>query len=171
MSIDYFTQIWVSSLRIVVSMQDEIEALVMDAPKNEAYARCLFNNIIVSCIAEEKRKAIREYASGSSLTFSILNMTINPQTPKSKSTIQTETFAPLSLRFETPLSATVTYKKKEITISRIADFTLWFDDDDTMGTNLICVETKRIEHLSLAAGQCVGYMGINLRALNLYVVY
>ena len=163
-----------------VAMQKEIEFVVINYPKNEAFSRCLFNNIIVSCIAEEKRKAMGEYSAGSALpsrsspalTSKFSSMTMDPQTPPTRSSSTIETFTPLSLRFETPLSTTLMYKKKNITISGIAEFTLWFDDDDddddSMGTNFICVKVKKSSLLSQADGQVIASMGINRRVRTLY---
>jgi hypothetical protein len=40
-----------------------------------------------------------------------------------------------------------------------ADYSLWYDKDEPMGTNLLLVEAKRKSALSSVDGQLVAYMG------------
>ena len=91
-------------------MLNEIQFVVERSPKNEAYARCILNNILVCCVAEEKRLA----RSTAQIGFSTA---VRPTTP----TIEP---AELSLRFETNLKYPVTYKKETRTLSGLADYTL-----------------------------------------------
>ena len=76
-----------------------------------------------------------------------LTPTINPLEP-----------ADLCLRFETPLKHQVIYKEAR-TLSGIADYTLWYDDKESMGTNLVVVVAKKHQAISEAATQLVAYMG------------
>lgn len=57
------------------------------------------------------------------------------------------------------LNRLVTYKKEMCVLQGIADYSLWYDKDDSMGTNLILIEAKREGMLSMADGQLVAYMG------------
>ena len=77
-----------------------------------------------------------------------LTPTINPLEP-----------ADLCLQFETPLKHRVIYKKEARTLSGIADYTLWYDDKESMGTNLVVVVAKKHQAISEAATQLVAYMG------------
>ena len=84
----------------------------------------------------------------------------SPQTPQTLRS-SGETYAPLTLRFETPLtSPPVMYKKKRLVINGIADFSLWYDDDETMAINLVCVQMKKEGRVDEANGQVVAYMGM-----------
>ncbi len=67
--------------------------------------------------------------------------------------------AELLLRFETELAFPVNLKKEKRQLVEKADFTLWYDDEDSMGTNLVVVEAKCEGTTSLAAGQLIAYMG------------
>jgi hypothetical protein len=40
-----------------------------------------------------------------------------------------------------------------------ADYTLWYNDQETMGTNLIVVEAKRKYSAGTAIPQLIAYMG------------
>jgi len=75
-----------------------------------------------------------------------------PTTPSSDS-------ATLLLRFETKLNRLVTYKKEKRALQGIADYSLWYDEDEPMGTNLILIEAKREGMLSMMDGELVAYMG------------
>ena len=128
----------------------EIDFVVSGSPKNEASARCILNNILVCCVAEEKKLARSTAQTGSS-TASI-GPTLRPTTP-------TPEPAELSLRFETELKCVVTYKREARTLSGLADYTLWYDNTESMGTNLVVVEAKRLQAIEEAAAQLVAYMG------------
>lgn len=43
-----------------------------------------------------------------------------------------------------------------------ADYSLWYDKNELMGTNLLLVEAKKKGALSSADGQLVAYMGEQL---------
>jgi hypothetical protein len=124
---------------------------VNHSPKNEAYSRCIINNILICCVAEEKRLA-RSTAQIDSSTAASIDPTLRPTTPTTEP-------AELSLRFETNLKYLVTYKKEARTLSGLADYTLWYDDTESMGTNLVVIEAKRHQALDEAAAQLVAYMG------------
>lgn len=79
--------------------------------------------------------------------------------PTPRPTTPTTEPAELSLRFETNLKYRVTYKKETRTLSGLADYTLWYDDTESMGTNLVVVEAKRCQALDEAAAQLVACMG------------
>jgi hypothetical protein len=67
--------------------------------------------------------------------------------------------APVNLKFETELKYDVVFKNKPRTLSGIADYTLWYDDNEKMGTNLVVVEAKRLGGASTADEQLFAYMG------------
>ena len=117
---------------------------------SEALAQSQINNILIICIGEEKRLALQEYnrPNAAPLTQSLAR----PITPSSDP-------APLLLQFETKLNRLVTYKKEKRVLQGIADYSLWYDKDEPMGTNLILIEAKREGMLSMADGQLVAYMG------------
>jgi hypothetical protein len=123
---------------------------VKRSTKNEAYARCLLKNILICCVAEEKRVARLTVQKNSSTAASI--DPTRPSTP-------TPEPAELCLRFETALKYQVNYKKEPRTLSGIADCTLWYNDKESMGTNLVVAEAKPYQSLSEAAEQMVAYMG------------
>ena len=138
-------------------MQNEIDFVIRDSPENEAYARCLMNNIIVCAIGEEKRAAIATYDPPDQHTQSSSSSSSTPKKPAQKD----NTHAQLFLRFETPLEYPVIYKQQKRTLRGIADYSLWYDDDthDTTATNLIVMEAKRRGSASLGEGQMIAYMG------------
>ena len=111
---------------------------------NEALARTTINEILIVCMAEEKRHA------GS------INQekppTSRPMTPVPEP-------APLWLQYETKLSFVVTLKGEKRLLQGFADYSLWYDKDELMGTNLLLVEAKRKGGLASADGQLVAYMG------------
>lgn len=51
----------------------------------------------------------------------------------------------------------------------IADYSLWYDKDEPMGTNLILIEAKKRGMLSMADGQLVAYMGECITFSSAYV--
>lgn len=67
--------------------------------------------------------------------------------------------APLWLQYETKLSFVVTLKGEKRLLQGFADYSLWYDKDELMGTNLLLVEAKRKGGLASADGQLVAYMG------------
>jgi len=134
-------------------MLDETEFVVKKSKKNEAYACCILNSLLICCVAEEKRMASSIVQINSSTAAS--TDPTRPSTP----TIDPPEPADLCLRFETPLKHRVIYKKEARTLSGIADYTLWYDDKESMGTNLVVVEAKKHQALSEAATQLVAYMG------------
>ena len=131
-------------------MQAEIHYVIKGSPLNEAYARCILNNIIVCCLADEKRRVEREFnaASGAADDHG------RPHTP-----LLGETYAPLTLRFETPLTLPVQWKNKTKHVNGKADFSLWYDDLQKMAINLVCVEVKRGRTVGQAGPQLAAYMG------------
>ena len=64
----------------------------------------------------------------------------------------------LVLRFETRLQQVVNYKNEARTWQGIADYSLSYESDDPIGTNLILVEAKKKGLLSTADGQLASYM-------------
>ncbi len=117
---------------------------------NEALARSQIHDILIICIGEEKRLALREYNQPNATPST--QLLARPTTPSSDP-------APLLLRFETKLNRLVTYRKEKRVLQGIADYSLWYDKDEPMGTNLILIEAKREGMLSMANGQLVAYMG------------
>lgn len=135
----------------IAVLQKEIEFVTKGSPQNEAYTRCLLNNILVCCVAEEKRFAQPAAQSVSSAAASTDHAS-RPTTPLPEP-------AHLVLRFETELKYPVHYKREARMLNGIADYTLWYNTDESMGTNLVVVEAKRRRWTSQAAGQVVAYMG------------
>lgn len=117
---------------------------------NEALARSQINDILIICIGEEKRLALQEYNRPNAAPST--QLLARPTTPSSNP-------APLLLQFETKLNRLVTYKKEKRVLQGIADYSLWYDKDEPMGTNLILIEAKREGMLSMADGQLIAYMG------------
>src|SRR5271167_1273630 len=134
-------------------MLDETEFVVKKSTKNEAYARCILNSILICCVAEEKRIASSIVQINSSTAASV-----DPTRPSTPTADPAEP-ADLCLRFETALKYRVIYKKEARTLSGIADYTLWYDDKESMGTNLVVVEAKKYGMMSGAIKQVVAYMG------------
>lgn len=110
---------------------------------NEALARSQINDLLIICIGEEKRLALQEYRSNTTPSIPCL---LRPFTISSDP-------APLLLQFETKLKRLVTFKKEKHVLQGIADYSLWYDKEQPIGTNLILIETKRQEMLFLADGQ------------------
>jgi hypothetical protein len=119
---------------------------------NEALARSTINNILIFCISEEKRRA---------LNHSQINQTPPARSP-SRPTTPAPDPAPLFLQFETKLNFLVTYRKEKRMLQGFADYSLWYDKNELMGTNLLLVEAKKKGALSSADGQLVAYMGEQL---------
>ncbi|PGH06455.1 hypothetical protein AJ79_06545 [Helicocarpus griseus UAMH5409] len=124
----------------IAPIQKEIDYVVEG--KNKAYMECLVSNILVCCIAEEKR-AIQ---NGSLHKNEIIGHYVEP--------------ARLSLRFETELSCPVKYKYEDHMLSGVPDYVLWYNTKASMSTNLVVVEAKGGEPAFGEAGsQVVAYMG------------
>jgi type I site-specific restriction endonuclease len=66
---------------------------------------------------------------------------------------------PVQLQFPTPLKYLVAYKKQKRMLTGFADYSLWYDEAETMGTNLVVVEAKRNGNAASAEAQCLAYMG------------
>ena len=63
------------------------------------------------------------------------------------------------------------YKKKKLVINGIADCSFWYDDDETIATNIVCVEIK-IKKKGMsdqADGQVVAYTGVYKRKNYFYM--
>ena len=118
---------------------------------NEALARASINDILILCIAEEKRLSIGH--SQSSLMSSAQSLS-RPGTPEPGPDP-----APLFLKFETQLSFEVIFNKKKRLLQGKADYSVWYNKDEPMGTNFLLVQAKRPSEFSSAAGQLVAYMG------------
>ncbi len=117
---------------------------------NKALARSQINDILIICIGEEKRLALQEYNRPKAAPST--QLLARPTTPSSDP-------APLLLQFETKLNRLVTYRKEKRVLQGIADYSLWYDKDEPMGTNLILIEANREGMLSMVDGQLVAYMG------------
>ncbi len=119
---------------------------------NEALARSQIIDILIICIGEEKRLALQEDNRPNAAPPT--QLLARPTTPSSDPDP-----APLLLQFETKFNRLVTYKKEKRVLQGIADYSLWYDRDEPMGTNLVLIEVKRAGMLSMADGQLVAYMG------------
>jgi hypothetical protein len=104
---------------------------------------------LVCCVADEKRLAQSVSSAGSSQDPLVAG---RPTTPSHEP-------ANLILRFKTELKYPVTYKKEKRMLNGIADYTLWYNGDESMRTNLAIVEANRHGFVTLAASQVVAYMG------------
>ena len=131
-------------------IQSGISYVIRGSFKTEAFARCLLNNIVLYCIATGKRYAEHHI------------QTTPAAVPEDRQP-RTQTLSPqpaeLLLRFEPELAFPVNFKKEKRHLVGKADFTLWYDDEDSMGTNLVVVEAKCEGTASLAARQLIAYMG------------
>ena len=67
--------------------------------------------------------------------------------------------ASLTLQFETELKFPVSYKNESRILSGVADYTLWYDRYESMGTNLVAVEAKKRWSTGLANAELIAYMG------------
>ncbi len=131
-------------------IQSGISYVIRGSFKTEAFARCLLNNIVLYCIATEKRYAEHHIQT---------NPVAVPEDRQPRTQTPSPQLAELLLRFETELAFPVNFKKEKRQLVGKADFTLWYDDEDSMGTNLVVVEAKCEGTASLAAGQLIAYMG------------
>jgi hypothetical protein len=132
-------------------MLNEIQFVVERSPKNEAYARCILNNILVCCVAEEKR-VTRSTAQIGSSTAASIDPTLRPSTPTAEP-------AELCLQFETAFKYPVDYENKARMLSGVADYTLWYDKKELMGTNLVVIEAKKYNSIGEVSKQVAAYMG------------
>ncbi len=67
-----------------------------------------------------------------------------PQTPVQGPVFSAQSLssndAPFILQFEKKLKFHVTYKNQQRILHGIADYSLWYNDEDSMATNLIIVK-------------------------------
>jgi hypothetical protein len=77
---------------------------------------------------------------------------LRPTTPLSRP-------AQITLQFETELKYPVKYKDQMRMLSGVANYSLWYDNAQSVGTNLLVVEAKRRRMTGAAAGQVLAYMG------------
>ncbi|EGE06898.1 hypothetical protein TEQG_05951 [Trichophyton equinum CBS 127.97] len=118
---------------------------------NEAYIRCALNLILVSCIGEEKRRAGNIHARDQR-TQASFQPPPRPTTPDPPE--------PVLLKFETELCHPVEVQGRRKMLVGKADYTLWYNAQETMGTNLIVLEAKRKHYAGTAVPQLIAYMGI-----------
>lgn len=123
---------------------EEYDFATQGSPSNEALARGIINNVLVSCIGQEKRHALQHALQAPT--------EIGSATPSPP-------LAPLSLQFETRLSYQVTYRREKRMLQGAADYSLSYDIEDPLGTNVLLVEAKRKSLFSTAAAQLIVYMG------------
>src|SRR5262245_44000809 len=139
-------------------MMDKHKFVTQGLVLNEALARSTVNIILIMCIAEEKLLALGHSqpnltpSDQSSLTLSA------PSPSRSRTPEPDPDPVPLFLKFETKLSFEVIFKKEKRLLQGFADYSLWYDKDEPMGTNLLLVEAKRKTALDSAEGQLVAYM-------------
>ena len=129
-------------------MLKQIEFVTNGSVYNEALTRAKINDILISCIAEEKKLALVDQC--------IMHI---PSASSNRPTTPNIEPAPLLLQFETKLSFRVTYKEEQRLLHGLADYSLWYDVDESMATNLVVVETRREGLLRQAEGQVTAYMG------------
>jgi hypothetical protein len=141
---------WSLLIPSAADIRKEYSFVTEGSMANEALARTQINDILIICIGEEKRLAFPK-DSQPNVAPSTQSLA-RPTTPSSDA-------APLFLRFETKLNRLVTYKNEKRLLQGIADDSLWYDKDESMGTDLVLIEAKRKGMLSVAEGQLVAYMG------------
>ena len=143
---------------------EEINYITHRSPVNEAYAWCRLSNTLVSAIAEEKRfaeyQATTESTANTQSTSSSTLLPPRPSTPRQ--------VAPVNLKFETELKCNVIFNDRPRGLSGVADYTLWYDNNEKMGTNLVVVEAKRLDEASSADQQLFAYMGKSIAANPLF---
>jgi hypothetical protein len=100
---------------------------------NKALMQSKINIIMMLCIDEEKWLVLNQISAHTTLSAQSLSC----------STIPTLNVTPIALQFETKLSSLVTFKKEEQIPQGVADYTLCYDGDEQMGTNLILMEAKK----------------------------
>ena len=122
---------------------------------NEAYIRCALNLILVLCIGEEKRRAENVHARDQRTQASLQSppRLTTPDPPE-----------PVLLKFETELCHPVEVQGRRKMLVGKADYTLWYNAEETMGTNLIVVEAKRRYSAGTAIPQLIAYMGMWISA-------
>ncbi|KAI9766149.1 MAG: hypothetical protein M1840_006716 [Geoglossum simile] len=132
---------------LLTTIQNEIDFVTEGSPENEGYAHCQLNNILVCCIAEEKRLAMSKTQS----TPPTAALDLRPTTPSREP-------AQIFLQFETELKYPVEYKNRKRLLSGIADYTLWYNE--SAGISLVVVKAKRRRLTITAVGQLIAYMGV-----------
>ena len=134
----------------IANIQSEIEFVLEGSLRDEGFARCTLNNILVSCIAEEKRhaRAMTQCVPPAIIPTDPSRPTAPPPEP-----------AHLILRFGAELEFPVKYKNESRMFNGVADYTLWYDDCKSMGTNLVVVEAKRRRWTGHVGAQVVACMG------------
>lgn len=108
---------------------------------NEAMSRSRLDDILMCAIADERLR--HEHRQTSSTLGPI-----GDNTPK-----------PLILKFETYLSWSVKYLGEDRELQGKADYSLWYDGHDDLGSNLAVVEAKRYGESGKAEAQLLAYMG------------
>jgi hypothetical protein len=141
---------------LLAEIRKERDFVTCGSPYNEALARMAINEILVTCIAEEKRRILGGGGNvpGPSHPSDLTSTSGRPTTPTSLDP------APLILQLEPRLSYVVEYQNEKRLLQGNADYSLWHDGNGAMGTNLVLVEAKRRGLLSAADGQLIAYMGI-----------
>ena len=125
----------------------------------EALVHASINDILILCITEEKRLSI-DHSQSKAILSSQSNLMLSAQSPCGPRTPEPDPDpAPLFLKFETKLSLEITFKKEKRLLQGKADYSLWYNTDEEMETNLLLVEAKRPSALSSADGQLIAYMG------------
>ncbi|KKZ68314.1 hypothetical protein EMCG_05989 [[Emmonsia] crescens] len=137
--------------QLLLQSLEELRYVVSGSPSNEAYIRCAINLILVSCISEEKRLAEVERLKDVK-SQPALHPSSRPTTPDPP--------APVSLQFETKLSFPVEVHGQTKLLVGKADYALWYNTEEDMGTNLLVVEAKKKFFAYSAIPQLIAYMGI-----------
>jgi hypothetical protein len=131
--------------------------------KNEAIARVVIDQILISAISEENDAALKGLKVLQSNELQLEDGSI-PSTPVRAGQNQPEP-AQLSLEFETSLSAPVMHNGVEKTLAGYADYTLFYkcrttgNELTTLSASLVVVEAKRHTTTDSATAQLISYMG------------
>jgi hypothetical protein len=76
----------------------------------------------------------------------------NPSSSTRPSTPTSEP-AELCLRFETALKYPVNYRREARALNGVADYTLWYDNNESMGTNLVIQYLRQKKNTSRLVNQ------------------
>ena len=115
-------------LMVCDAIMDEHAFVTQGSVFNEALARSTINRILISCIAEEKRHADSQESQ--------INWILSAQWPSRHITPALDSIS-LFLQFDTKLNFLVTFKKEKRMLEGFADYSLWYEQYEPMGTNLL----------------------------------
>ena len=137
--------------------------MTRSSTKNEAIARVVIDQILISAISEEN-DAVLESLKAMQSNDRQPKDGPSPVAPLQAGQNQPEP-AQMSLEFETALSAPVMHGGEEKILGGFADYTLFYKrralhtEATTLSANLVVVEAKRNNVTDSATAQLLSYMG------------